>query len=151
MKNWCNRNDASALLQRLEGLKPDARPLWGSMTASVLLCHLADPVRIALREKTAKRTPSPLGMPVMADLAVWVMPWPKGSPTAPEFLPGSGMTPPTTFEQDKRTLLEVMQRFSSAPPSFEWGSSPVFGKLSRSAWGRMIWRHMDHHLRQFGL
>lgn len=72
-------------------------------------------------------------------------------PTTPEFLPGTGMTKSTEFQQDKQTLVDTLQRLSDVSPQRVLAPSPVFGQLSRRGWGRLMWRHLDHHLRQFGL
>jgi hypothetical protein len=151
MKNWLNPSDAAELLLRLDGLNAAARPRWGRFTAGELLCHLADPVRLALGDKQAKRVPGPLGLPGVAQAVVWILPWPKGAPTATEFLPGGGMTHTTTFEEDKQALLAVLRRFGETPSARAFAPHPVFGRLSRRGWGRLMWRHVDHHLRQFGL
>ena len=151
MKNWFHAADAADILRRLDGLSADARPQWGTLTAGDLLCHLADPVRVALGEKHAARLPGPFGLPGLAHLIVWILPWPKGAPTAPEFLPQAGMTPATGFDSDKQVLLAVLRRFGDSPPDRVFAPSPVFGRLSRRAWGRLMWRHLDHHLTQFGL
>jgi hypothetical protein len=151
MKNWFNPADAWQLLQRLDGLDPDSKPRWGKLTSPAVLCHLADVARIALGEKTAARVGGPLGVPGIAHAVVWVMPWPRGAPTAREILPGTGMTLPGQFEADKRSLLDVLGRFTETPDGTPFTPSPVFGYLSRRAWGRLMWRHVDHHLVQFGL
>jgi hypothetical protein len=151
MKNWFNATDRTDLLRRLERLTPDAKPQWGRLTPAALVCHLADPVRVALGEKHVKPFNTLLALPGIAHLAVWVFPWPKGAPTPPEFLPGQGMTNPTEFERDKRTLVVVLGRFSNVAVGQCLEPSPGFGRLSRAAWGRLVWRHLDHHLRQFGL
>ncbi len=56
----------------------------------------------------------------------------------------------TEFEPDKQALLAVLGRFSETPRRAVLAPSPVFGPLSRRGWGRLMWRHVDHHLRQFG-
>lgn len=151
LANWFNQTDSADLLRRLEGLAPDGRPRWGKMTAPALLCHLTDPVRVALGEKQAAQLKGPLSLPGISHLIVWILPWPKSAPTAPEFLPGRGMTSPTGFQEDRGTLLAALRRFSDAPPDQPLAPSPVFGRLSHRGWGRLMWRHLDHHLRQFGL
>ena len=119
------------------------------MTAGEMVCHVSDPVRAALGDKPLKKESSPIGLPVISTLAVWVAPWPKGAPTSDAFIAGRGMTPPDEFLADKAELLALLQRFTEYPEDRELGESPVFGRLSRRAWGRLQWRHLDHHLRQF--
>ena len=150
LKNWFNESDAAGALRRLEQLALQDQPRWGTLSAAAVVCHLADPVRVALGEKAVPALRGPLGLPGLAHLVVWVLPWPKGAPAAPEFLPGTGMTPPGDFERDKRTLVELLTRFSALPAGRPIPRNPAFGALNRRAWGRLMWRHVDHHLRQFG-
>jgi len=109
----------------------------------------------ALLPETGDREAQPMNSlfsnPVVSALVVWWMPWPKGAPTASEFIQGEGGTPPAEFERDKQALLLVIHRFAHHPENELFRSNPVFGRLSRRAWGRLMWRHIDHHLRQFGL
>jgi hypothetical protein len=150
MKNWLDADHAQALLARLEKLAASNKPRWGTFSAHQAICHLAEPVRIALGEKQAAQLASPLARPGLAQFVTWIAPWPKSAPTVPEFLPGKGMTSPTEFERDLQTLVSLLHRFSVWPANHNYAPSPVFGRLSNRAWGRLMWRHMDHHLRQFG-
>lgn len=150
MKNWFNPADAEALTARLQRLTPDLRPRWGKMNPSDVLPHLADPFRTALGDKPVKLLGGPLNMPGISQLVLWVLPWPKSAPTAREYLPGTGMTNATDFEADRQTLLGLLRRFTDFPATADFAANPVFGPLSRRGWGRQAWRHLDHHLRQFG-
>lgn len=149
MKNWFNPADAEALTARLRRLTPDLRPRWGKMSAPEAVVHLADPCRTALGDKPAKMLGGPLSLPGISQLVLWIAPWPKGAPTTPDYLPGTGMSNVTEFEADRRALLGLLERMTSHRAEF--APNPVFGKLSRRGWGRQVWRHLDHHLRQFGL
>lgn len=151
MKNWLNPNDRAALIGRLNTLTPNHTGKWGTLTAPQVLCHLAEPIRVALGDRKIDRIKSPFGAPGLATLVVWVLPWPKSAPTSPAFEPGKGMTAPTEFQKDKETLLALLQRIVDVSSDGELSPSPVFGNLSKRAWGRLIWRHIDHHLRQFGV
>ena len=79
-----------------------------------------------------------------------IAPWPKGSPTLPEFdqQKGSG-TPPEELERDKKELRRLMERFLEQERG--WPRHPVFGMMKRREWGIWAYRHVDHHLRQFGV
>jgi hypothetical protein len=151
MKTWFDPRDRAAILQRVERLTADRVPRWGRMNAQEAICHLADLVRVALNEKRCEPLGLPLSWPVISTFIVWIMPWPKGVDTAPELRPGLGMTSPTEFDRDRRELVALLQRFSDHPVDRAFGPSPAFGPMGRASWGRFMWRHLDHHLRQFGL
>jgi hypothetical protein len=151
VKTWFDAHDRAMLLERVERLTRDRSPRWGRMNAHEVVCHLADLVRVALHEKTCEPLGLPLSWPVISTFVVWVMPWPRGVNTAPELRAGLGMTSPMEFERDKRELVSLLRRFSEHPVDRGFGPSPAFGRMSRATWGRFMWRHLDHHLRQFGL
>ena len=151
MKNLLNPYDRESLIERLGQLNPEGTRQWGTMTASQVLPHLTDPLRTAIGERDVPIMNSMFSKPLISDLAVWILPWPKGAPTADEFIPSKKGTPPGEFERDKQTLLLTIHHFCNQPADRPYRPSPVFGRLSHRAWGRLMWRHLDHHLRQFGV
>jgi hypothetical protein len=119
------------------------------MTAPQMVCHLKDSFRVAMGEKYA----SPAGSWLQRTFIKWValhtpLQWPPGVPTRPEIEQGRGGTPPAEWESDRAELVELIDGFRERRAFAE---HPAFGKLSRSEW--LIWgyRHVDHHLRQFGV
>lgn len=115
-----------------------------------MLCHLSDAFSLALGDRDGGRTPRLHERTVMRWIGVSTpLPWPKGLPTAPACDQEVGGTPPTDFSGDKATLLKIIDRFLSQA---ETGSMvhPLFGPMSAAEWGRWGYRHIDHHLRQFG-
>jgi len=76
------------------------------------------------------------------------VPWPKGKgKSPPEFL----ATRPTTWQADDSRLRDLIARFSDRGPAAKWPASRVFGHISGRSWGVMLYKHLDHHLRQFGV
>jgi hypothetical protein len=139
-------SDRAAILARLDRLTPDTRPQWGTLTAPRLLCHLADQLRMGLGDLPAQSRASFLTTTVLKWLVVYSpLKTPPGKvQTLPEML----TTSPTTWTADLatcRTLIERLSTASAAPPH------PTFGRLSPEGWGRLAWKHLDHHLRQFGV
>ncbi len=149
MKNLLNPTDRDALILRLQHLRPETKGRWGKMNAAQIVAHLTDPLRVAIGDRTAEPMNSVFSKWPVSQCVVWWMPWPKGAPTADEFIQGKKGTPPAVFEEDKQKLLLTIHRFAHFQEPF--APSPVFGSLSNRAWGRLMWRHIDHHLRQFGL
>jgi hypothetical protein len=80
------------------------------------------------------------------------MRWPRGRiRTVPEAEQGVGGTPPIEFERDRAELIALMARFVTAASTERCSTHPIFGPMSVDLWGRWGYRHMDHHLRQFGV
>ena len=151
MKHWFDAREREALLARVHRLSADSTARWGRMNVQQVVCHMADLVRVALGEKISAPLGLPLGWPGLSWFVVWLMPWPRGVPTAPELRAGTGMTAPGDFARDKEILLELLDRFTAFPAERQFSPSPAFGPMSRAMWGRFMWRHVDHHLRQFGV
>ena len=133
---------------RLARLEPTASRRWGTMTVTQMLCHAGDQLRCALGELETHQRKSILSSRPLRWLAIHVMPWPKGVRTAPEMLT---TLPAPTFPEDRRTLLEILDRFVREMPLRGPALHPLFGVLSVRDWGVLAWRHLDHHLRQFGV
>lgn len=142
---------AGALAARLHRLTPDADARWGRMTPHQAVVHLADSFRMSLGElETSLPSMGPLKYVLRFAAFTLPLPWPKGVKTAPELDTSSGVgTPPGDFAADLAGLEELLERFIASdgdlPPH------PIWGRMSRGMAGRYAWRHVDHHLRQFGV
>ncbi len=134
---------------RILRLDPNGNPKWGRMTAPQMVCHLSDSFRVGTGEKYA----SPAITPLRRTLVKWIairtpMQWPHGTPTPPEVEQGRGGTPPGDWEHDRADLLGLIDSFAERRT---FGVHPVFGEMSQRDWLTWGYRHVDHHLRQFGV
>ena len=136
-----------AIRARIDRLSPTMTPRWGRMSAGQMIVHLAAQLRAGLGELPCEPKKTPMNNWLMRRLVIYVIPWPKGSPTAPEFL----AQPTATWDDDMATLRSAVERFGSRGPGGEWPQHPAFGPLTGRMWGTLAWRHLDHHLRQFGV
>ena len=139
--------DRRALLRRLERLRPDAAPRWGRMDASRMVVHVTDALRMATGElqctavkRSVDAADRQAGRDVLPALA-------KGVPTAPELLARR----PEQWTNEVAALRAAIEEFSIKPPAGAWPNHPRFGHLTGIEWGRFMYRHLDHHLTQFGL
>ncbi len=147
MKTLFDGSSRNELLERLRHLAPDKQPLWGRMTAHEMVCHLNVALRQCLGEVDLGKAGGPLSHWPLNWLAIHVMPWPKGAKTAPGLL-GSK---PATWDSDLDTLSGLVEKFGKRDETGPWPPSVVFGRISGRSWGVLEHRHLDHHLRQFGL
>lgn len=135
------------LLERLRRLAADARPRWGRMNAPQMLTHVNDQLRMSMGELAAVPIRLPVRYPPLKQLAAYVLPWPKGLPTAPELL---ARIDQSTWSAEVATFGALLDRFATRPAGAAWPEHPAFGRLSRRGWGMLAYRHADHHFRQFG-
>ena len=147
MKTIWDPGRRQELLARFEKLTAEARPAWGSMNAAQMLAHLADTLKTAMGTKTATVVPSALSNPIVRTLIIYYLPWPKGAPSPPEFIRNHE----ENFEDNLTALRGTLEEFVSTGENARHKPHPSFGQLSGKAWGRLVYRHLDHHLRQFGI
>jgi hypothetical protein len=154
-RSLLHSRDRAAVEARLAALTPDREGRWGRMTAPQMVCHLTDAFRGVLGERTsvgAARQPPLLARTVVKWAALYLpFSWPHGLPTAAAADQERGGTPPTVFERDVATLRTVTDRFINELPTVASRPHFMFGALTEAQWARWGYRHMDHHLRQFGL
>jgi hypothetical protein len=150
MKSILNPADRVEIVARVERLTPTSERKWGQMNVNQAICHVTDPFREALGERKVKSPIPMLFRRFIKPLMLSEKPWKQGERTLRGFdqVKGSG-TPPTDFERDKRSLINAINKFSIYPEPFQIHSAA--GKLTREEWGQLMWKHTDHHLRQFGL
>ena len=136
------------ILGRLSQLRADSPRLFGKMTPNEMMCHLEDSLRVATGEKHCRSKNSFMANRVVSHLIIYYVPWPKGkAQTVPEMLE----TRPREFEQDRARLKEALLKTSNRGPNAMWAVHPAFGKLTGKDYGVLIYRHFDHHLKQFGV
>jgi hypothetical protein len=135
-------------LARVQGLRPESRRAWGTMDAAQMLSHCA----LALEAATGDAT---LSRPLFARLLgrffkTWLLgpkPFSRNSPTHPMLV----MKSPKDFEAEKTRLVAALRKFCAAGPDAAARYAHAFvGTLTGEEWGRMQFKHIDHHLRQFG-
>jgi hypothetical protein len=140
--------DREAVLARGGRLRSDRAPLWGRFTAPEMVCHVSCALRQGLGELETGPPAGPLSRPPLNWLLIHVVPWPRGKGRSPpEFL----ATRPTTWEGDVDRLRDLIDRFAARGPAAQWPPSRVFGRISGRSWGVLQYKHLDHHLRQFGV
>jgi hypothetical protein len=137
---------------RILSVRSDSKPFWGKMNAHQMICHCTDPLRELLGLRPTKDISSLLSRTIFKWVSLRLMKkWPEGKlPTAPEYDQLADGTPRTNFEKDRAELLRLLSEIHGQPRWYRFHRHPFFGRLSRTETGRLIYLHLDHHLRQFG-
>ena len=132
------------------------------MSASEMICHAADQLRVAIGDLEAEPGPLRLrfgGREVQVppgllryrsfrQVLVHRVPWPRRRFGAP---PETFTTSPGQWRTDVAALHALVDRTARKDPAAAWGIHPVFGRVTGREWRLLCWRHLDHHLRQFGV
>jgi hypothetical protein len=148
MGSLFDAQDRARIQARIAALTPERRPLWGRFTVPAMVCHVSAGLRQGLGEYDAGPPDGPLRHAPLNWLVIHVLPWPPGKgQSPPEFL----SVRPTTWEADTSALRSLVDRFGARGADAPWPPSKVFGRISGRSWGALQYKHLDHHLRQFGV
>jgi hypothetical protein len=152
MKTLARPRDKAAIVRRLTGLTAENAPRWGRMSAHQMVCHLCDSSRMALGQKAVSPAPAPMQRTLFKWIVLYApAPWPTGFPTRPEIDQECGGTRPGQFAADVDELASLLDVMTTEPSRMDGQVHPILGRMSRRAWLRWAYLHMDHHLRQFGV
>ena len=133
---------------RARKLTTDSKPQWGKFTVSGMVAHLNDSYRMALGELIVPSKNLPPRFTPIKQLVIYVLPFPKGAPTAPQLLKRCDGA---SLVDEQQELMKMLDKLSAVKAGDQLQEHPAFGVLTHNAYGVLMARHTDHHLRQFGV
>lgn len=149
-KNLFNENEAQEAIARIDALTPESQPQWGKMNVSEMLAHCNVTYELVYTDKH----PKPKGFQKFIiklfakRLVVGPKPYKKNLRTAPVFL----ITDERDFATEKGRLIDHIRKTQKLGGAhFDNKESHAFGALTESEWNILFSKHLDHHLRQFGV
>ena len=149
MKSLFNEAAFTEIKSRLDALNENSERQWGKMDAAQMMNHCQEPLRIPLGKSTMKKPGFLLRL--MAKMYKGAMygdkPWKKNLRTAPGF----AVTDPKEFRSEKEKLSALIDEFHQMKSRETMPDHPAFGTFSKEQWGKMHYKHLDHHFRQFGV
>lgn len=150
MQNIFDPSTTSELIARIESLKPDSQPLWGKMSVDQMLAHCSVAYEMAYTDKHPK--PNALMRFLLKTFVktgvVNEKPYPKNARTAPVFI----IADRRDFEKEKNQLIDYLKKTQElGAQHFEGKESPSFGPMTAQEWNNLFYKHLDHHLTQFGV
>jgi Protein of unknown function (DUF1569) len=148
--NLFNPTKKAEIIARLNRLTPESKALWGRLSVGEMLCHCLDGNKMALGEIPPTDQSNFVTRSVVKYLVVYVIPIPKGAPAPPEINPHKHGTKPLDFENERGLLIADINNFVNLKAEDFKGKHHIFGKLTHNQWGRLGYKHLDHHLKQFG-
>ncbi|NCP83432.1 MAG: DUF1569 domain-containing protein [Bacteroidetes bacterium] len=150
MKNIFAQDVTVETIEHIEQLTPETIPLWGKMNVSQMLAHLNVMYEMVYEDYHKKANPI-LGFIMklfVKNAVVNEKPYPKNSATAPAFR----ITSEKDFELEKIRLIEYIKKTQALGRSqFDGKESLSFGPLTAQEWNNLFYKHLNHHLSQFGV
>ncbi len=138
------------LKDRLAHLRPDSPRLWGKMTPAQAVAHCTITMELALGDRRPPRMMigRVLGFVIKPMAFKESEPMRRNSPT----IPGFAVTDDRDLAVEREKLLSIIARFAACGPSgCTTHPHSFFGRLTPDEWSHWMYKHIDHHLRQFGV
>jgi hypothetical protein len=148
MKNIFDAPDQLELLQRMEKLTPQTKNIWGQMNVSQMLCHCTK----AMQMPTGEIRPKPEAIRFLGQFLKKAVlgegQFRKNSPTSNELK----ITGQHEFDIEKQNFLRAFEKLTKGGEAGVVAEKhPFFGKMKPQEWGRINYKHIDHHFSQFGV
>ena len=150
MKNIFEKNISNEVIERINRLTPESKPQWGKMSADQMLAHCNVTYEFVFDNKHKKPSGFMKWMlkTFVKNAVVSEKPYKKNGRTAPEFL----IKDEKNYETEKNRLIAYITKTQELGDNyFENKESHSFGKLTKTEWSNMFYKHLDHHLNQFGV
>ena len=148
MKNLFDPSLVVEVTERLERVRPDSPRLWGKMTAAQAVAHCSAGFEWALGDTRPPRMF--IGRIIGSFLKRMVLsndtPFRRNSSTAP----GLVVADQRELATERTRLRGLIDRFSAGPTACTTNPHSFFGRLTPEEWAVLMYKHVDHHLRQFG-
>jgi hypothetical protein len=149
MRSIFNNDDKNEILNRIDQLHPDSKPMWGKMSVSQMLAHCVVPTKISAGEIQNRRNIFGILFGKIAKKKmVGPDPFKKNLPTDPSFI----IKHQPDFYKIQEELKATIERlYTTDKTQLLQRKHPFFGKMTLEEWGLLNYKHFDHHLRQFGV
>jgi hypothetical protein len=150
MKNIFDPQVTAGLIARVNQLKPESPALWGKMTVDQMLAHCCVAYEMAFTNKHPKPNAVMrfLLKAFVKNGVVNEVPYKRNIRTAPVFI----ISDRKNFEEEKDRLIKYLDHtVTLGQDHFEGKESLSFGPMTAQEWNNLFYKHLDHHLSQFGV
>ncbi|MDP5106749.1 MAG: DUF1569 domain-containing protein [Polaribacter sp.] len=150
MKDLFTIEVTNEVIQRIEKLSTTTQPNWGKMSVSQMLAHCCVTYEMVYTEKHAKPNAFVKLMLKLfvKNMVVSEKPYSKNGRTAAQFI----IADERDFETEKKRLIDfILKTQKLGEKYFDGKESHSFGVLTSNEWNTSFYKHLDHHLTQFGV
>ena len=149
-KNLFDAKESQETIDRINKLSHETPNQWGAMNVAQMLAHC----NVAYELVYTDKYPKPKGFRKFMiklfakNVVVGPKPYKKNSRTAPMFI----ISDKREFDTEKQRLIDHLQKTQQLGEAhFNGKESHAFGALTSKEWNTLFSKHLDHHLRQFGV
>jgi len=146
MQSIFNPEAHQEILNRIEILNEKSSALWGKMDVAQMAYHCQAPLNIMMQKKDYSLKPNWFIKAFFKKSLYNDKPWRKNLPTAPRLK----VVDRKVFNTEKEALVKLINELHECKDKTNWQPHPTFGKFTPQQWGQMQYKHLDHHLKQFG-
>ena len=148
MHDLFDATDRRSILDRFDRLTPQSQRQWGKMDVAQMMAHCAVPLEQAASGRAIRqRLIGKILAPFVRSSILGEKPFGRNAPTDPDFR----VADPRDFAVEKTRLLGAIDAFvARGPDAIGNQKHPFFGRMQGQQWGWLMYKHLDHHLRQFG-
>ena len=150
LPNIFSPEESQKIIHRIHQLTPTSTRSWGKMDVATMLAHCNVTYELAYE----KKHPVPSSFTKMLlkllvkNAVVSDKPYQKNSRTGPPFV----ITDTRDFDTERKRLVDYITHTQQlGEKTFEGKESHSFGTLTSTEWSNMFYKHLDHHLSQFGV
>jgi hypothetical protein len=150
MKNLFEATRVQEVKERIAQLRPDSERVWGTMSPAQAVAHCSVGLEWAVGDKIPERMllGRLIGGMVKSKVLGNDEPMRRNSPTAKDLV----VKDERDLGTERARLCGLIDRFASAgPKGCTTHPHSFFGKLTPQEWATLMYKHVDHHLRQFGV
>ncbi|MCC5936582.1 MAG: DUF1569 domain-containing protein [Lunatimonas sp.] len=140
---------ADTLIARAEQLDDACVALWGTMTVTEMLHHCNVTNQQVLSWEGTVR-PATLWQRIVKWFNLYLMPRFPKNVKGPKRYDMKGKVDQARFAEERNQYIAYLRKFPHLRKPM-YSPHPFFGPLSTKEWGMVIYKHLDHHLRQFGV
>ncbi|PKF76174.1 DUF1569 domain-containing protein [Chryseobacterium sp. PMSZPI] len=148
-KNLLTKEASTSIIARINNLSATHQPQWGEMTASEMLLHCNSCNKQILKESRENHRTT-LKEYLLRILALYIASDFKKNIKGEARHETKGKVDSIDFENQKNEFIHLIQQFPTNTRPLTL-THPAFGNISTNEWGIAAYKHMDHHLRQFGV
>jgi len=147
MKSLLTAEGHNEITNRISKLSESSERQWGKMTVGQMAWHCQYPLKLAIKNKANTSKGNWFIKTFFKKSLYNDKPWRKGLPTSPELKAKE----PKDFKSESELLKTLVDDFHALKDRDIWYPHPMFGRFTPEQWGQLQYKHLDHHLKQFGV